>query len=122
MVRSKENLLGAYAFLVGVVLAVIFGLFNNSLELAGGLFYSALVFIGLIVGFMNTSDRDSMTFLMASLSLVIVGSLGMEPLKYIALNNYVVTVLRNVLGSLLLLFVPATIVVALKSVFAMAKI
>ncbi|MFH0808485.1 MAG: hypothetical protein V1888_02615 [archaeon] len=122
MVRSKENLLGAYAFLVGVVLAVIFGLFNNSLEQAGGLFYSALVFIGLIVGFMNTSDRDSMTFLVASLSLVIVGSLGMEPLKYIALNNYVVTVLRNVLGSLLLLFVPATIVVALKSVFAMAKI
>ena len=122
MVRSKENLLGAYAFLVGVVLAVIFGLFNNSLELAGGLFYSALVFIGLIVGFMNTSDRDSMTFLMASLSLVIVGSLGMEPLKYIALNNYVVTVLRNVLGSLLLLFVPATIVVALKTVFSMAKI
>jgi len=122
MVRSKENLLGAYAFLVGVVLAVIFGLFNEPLEQAGGLFYSALVLIGLIVGFMNTSDRDSMTFLLASLSLVIVGSLGMEPLKYIALNNYVVTVLRNVLGSLLLLFVPATIVVALKSVFAMAKI
>ncbi|MBT6690128.1 hypothetical protein HN903_03825 [archaeon] len=122
MVKSKENLVGAYAFLIGVVLAVIFGLFNESLESAGGLFYSTLVLIGLIVGVMNTSDRDSMTFLLASLSLVIVGSLGMEPLKYIATNNYVVSSLRNVLGSLLLLFVPATIVVALKSVFAMAKI
>jgi hypothetical protein len=122
MVKSKENLWGAYAFLVGVVLAVIFGLFNEPLELAGGLFYSALVLIGLIVGFMNTSDRDSMTFLIASLSLVIVGSLGMEPLRYIALDNYVVTSLRNVLGSLLVLFVPATIVVALKTVFSMAKI
>jgi len=122
MVRSKENLWGAYAFLIGVVLAVMFGLFNESLEQAGGLFYSALVLIGLIVGFMNTSDRDSMTFLIASLSLVIVGSLGMEPLKYIALDNYVVTSLRNVLGSLLVLFVPATIVVALKTVFSMAKI
>ena len=122
MVRSKENLWGAYAFLIGVVLAVIFGLFNEPLESAGGLFYSALVFIGLVVGFMNTSDRDSMAFLIASLSLVIVGSLGMEPLKYIALNNYVVTSLRNVLGSLLLMFVPATIVVALKTVFSMAKI
>lgn len=122
MVRSKENLLGAYAFLIGVVLAVIFGLFNEPLEQADGMFYSTLVVIGLIVGFMNTGDRDSNTFLLASLSLVIVGALGMEPLKYIALNNYVVDSLRNVLGSLLLLFVPATIIVALKTVFAMAKI
>ena len=122
MVKSKENLLGAYAFLIGVVLAVIFGLFNKSLEQAGGLFYSTLVFIGIIVGFMNAGDRDSNTFLMASLSLVIVGALGMEPLKYIALDNYVVTSLRKVLGSLLVLFVPATIIVALKTVFAMAKI
>lgn len=122
MVKSKENLLGAYAFLVGVVLAVVFGLFNKSLEQAGGLFYSALVLIGLVVGFMNVGDKDSKTFLVASLSLVIVAALGAEPLKYIALNNYFVTSLRNVLGSLLVLFVPATIIVALKTVFAMAKI
>jgi hypothetical protein len=122
MVRSKENLYGAYAFLIGVVLAVIFGLFNKSLEQAGGMFYSTLVIIGVIVGFMNAGDKDSITFLMASVSLVIVGSLGMEPLTYIALDNLVVTSLRNVLGSLLVLFVPATIIVALKTVFSMAKI
>jgi len=122
MVRSKENLWGAYAFLVGVVLAVILGLFNESLESAGGLFYSALVLIGLIVGFMHTEDKSSQTFLVASLSIVIVGALGVEALKYIALDNYVVASLRNVLGSLSLLFIPATIVVALKTVFSMAKI
>ena len=122
MVKSKENLLGAYAFLIGVVLAVIFGMFNEPLDQAGGMFYTVLILIGLIVGFMNTSDRDSQTFLLASVSLVIVGALGMEPLKYIATNNYAVDSLRNVLGSLLLLFVPATIVVALKTVFSMAKI
>ena len=122
MVKSRENLLGAYAFLIGVVLAVILGLFNKSLDSGDGVFYSALVLIGLIVGFMNVGDKDSRTFLLASLSLVIVGALGMEPLKYVALNNYVVTSLRNVLGSLLVLFVPATIVVALKTVFSMAKI
>ena len=122
MVRSKENLLGAYAFLVGVVLAVVIGLFNKPLELASGMFYSVLVLIGLLVGFINVGGKDSNTFLLASLSLVIVGALGMEPLKYIALNNYVVDSLRNVLGSLLVLFVPATIIVALKTVFAMAKI
>jgi hypothetical protein len=122
MVRARENLLGAYAFLVGVVLAVIFGMFNGALEEADGLFYSVLVLIGLVVGFMNTSERDMQAFLMASVSLVIVGGLGIEPLKYIAIGNFVVDTLRNVLESLLLMFVSATIVVALKSVFAMAKI
>jgi hypothetical protein len=122
MVKSRENLLGAYAFLVGVILAVGFGLFNESLESAGGMFYSALVIIGLIVGFMNVGDKNSSIFLMASVSLVVVGALGAEPLKYIALDNYVVTSLRNVLGSLLVLFVPATIVVALKTVFSVSKI
>lgn len=122
MVRSKENLIGAYAFLIGVVLAVILGLFNESLESAGGLFYSALVLIGLIVGSMNIDDKSSQTFLLAGLSIVIVGALGVEALKYIPLDNYVVASLRNVLGSLSLLFIPATIVVALKTVFSMAKI
>jgi len=121
MVKSKENLLGAYAFLVGVVLAIIFGLFNKPLEQATGMFYTVLILIGLIVGFMNVGDKDSPTFLLASLSIVIVGALGLEPLKYIA-NNFVVETLRNVLGSLLVLFVPATIIVSLKSVFAIAKI
>ena len=59
---------------------------------------------------------------MASISLVIVGALGDDPLIFIAKNNYVVGVLRNILVSLLVMFVPATIIVALKTVFAMAKI
>jgi hypothetical protein len=122
MVKSRENLVGAYAFLVGVILAVVFGLFNDRLSGMSESFYSVLVLIGLIVGFMNTSERDMQSFLLASVSLVIVGGLGIEPLKYIALGNFVVDMLRNVLESLLLMFVSATIVVALKSVFAMAKI
>ena len=122
MVKSRENLWGAYAFLVGVVLAVMMGLFSESLASAGGLFYSALVLIGLAVGFMNTSGKNSQTFLLASLSIVLVGSLGVDSLKYIPTSNYAVSALRNVLGSLSLLFVPATIVVALKTVFSMAKI
>jgi len=97
-------------------------LFNESLESAGGVFYTALVLIGLIVGFMNVSDKNSGTFLFASLALVIVGALGTDPLIYIAKDNFVVTALRNVLVSLMVLFIPATIIVALKTVFAMAKV
>jgi hypothetical protein len=122
MVRSRENLVAAYAFLVGVVLAIIFGLFQKSLESASGIFYSALIVIGLIVGFANVGDKNPNTFLIASLALVIVGALGNDPLIYVNQNNFVVTALRNVLISLLVLFVPATIIVALKTIFAYAKI
>jgi hypothetical protein len=122
MVKSRENLVAAYAFLVGVVLAIIFGLFQKSLESASGIFYSALIVIGLIVGFANVGDKNPNTFLIASLTLVIVGALGNDPLIYVNQNNFVVTALRNVLISLLVLFVPATIIVALKTIFAYAKI
>lgn len=122
MVRSKENLIGAYAFLVGVVLAVAIGLWNEPLQSAGGWLYTVLVIMGLVVGFMNVGDKNAKTFLMASLALVIVGALGAEPLRYIALNNWTVEKLSNILTSLLVLFVPATIIVALKTVFSMAKI
>jgi len=122
MVKSRENLIGAYAFLIGVVLAIIFGFFNQSLEEASGFFYSTLVIIGLFVGYMNVSDKNSGTFLFASLAMVIVGSLGADPLKYVSAHNWVATSLGNILHSLLILFIPATIIVSLKTVFARAKV
>ena len=122
MVRSRENLWGAYAFLIGVVLAVVFGFLTDSPEKAGGEFYTILVLIGIVVGFANSGDKTSTTFLLASISLVVVGALGNEPLIFLAHNNFVVNALRNILFSLMVLFIPATIVVALKTVFAQAKI
>ncbi|MCH7850958.1 MAG: hypothetical protein IH845_04925 [Nanoarchaeota archaeon] len=122
MVKSRENLWGAYAFLIGVVLAVVFGFFTDSPEKANSWFYALLVVIGIVVGFANSGDRSSGTFLMASLSLVIVGALGNEPLIFLSHSNLVVNSLRNILFSLMVLFIPATIVVALKTVFAQARI
>jgi hypothetical protein len=122
MVRSKENLVGAYVFLVGVILAVVFGLLTDSPEQASGTYYSILVVLGIVVGYANSGDKNSSTFLIASLSLVIVGALGQDPLTYVSNNNYVVNSLRNILISLMVLFIPATIIVSLKTVFAMAKV
>ena len=122
MVRSRENLVGAYAFSIGVILAVILGIFNQSLEYANGLFYSVLILIGLIVGYVSVTDKNSGTFLLASLAIVIVGGVGTEPLLFVAKQNWIVNLLRNVLATLMVLFVPATIIAALKTVFAIAKV
>lgn len=123
MVKSKENLIGAYAFLVGVILAVLVGILQQSLNVAktSSMPYAILVILGIFVGFFNLSDKDSFTFLVASLSLVIVSGFGQTALIYVA-TVPILSSLSAVLSALMVMFVPATIIVALKTVFSIAKI
>jgi len=123
MVKSKENLMGAYAFLAGVILAVALGLFQGVLGTGGNFAYLILVILGVVVGSLNIGDKDSNTFLLASLALVIVAALGNDTLQFISnLSPAIIPYLINVLRALLVLFIPATILVALKTVFSIAKI
>src|SRR3989338_6315451 len=113
MVKSRENLIGAYAFLIGVIFAIAMGLFQKMLGIDySNAPYAFLVILGIIVGFLNVGDRDSMTFLIASLSLVIVSGFGQSALVYVS-NVPILSSLTTILAALLVLFVPATIIVAL---------
>jgi hypothetical protein len=123
MVKSRENLIGAYAFLAGVVLAVLLGIFGGGPRTsAGSVLYMVLAILGLLIGFLNAGDKDTNTFLLASVSLVIVGGLGNNTLIFISNLSPVLGILSNVTSALLVLFIPATIIVALKTVFAIAKV
>lgn len=123
MVKSKENLIGAYAFLIGVILAVLMGILQQSLDIAktSSIPYALLVVLGILVGFFNFSDRDSFTFLVASLSLVIVSGFGQTALIYVS-TVPILSSLSAVLSALMVMFVPATIIVALKTVFSISNI
>jgi hypothetical protein len=112
MPKVKGNLIGAWAFLIGVILAVVLGLLGQ--DVVTGIWAIILVVLGLIVGLLNIGSTESKNFLFAGTALVIVGALGGQTLMG-------VSYLGNVLQALVILFVPATIVVALKSVFAIAK-
>ena len=118
MAQAKEKMIGAWGFLVGIVLAVIIGLFSFQ----GSWAYILLVLLGLMIGFLNVGDKDSMTFLLASLALVIVSGMGNNTLIFISNLSPVLESLSDVLSSLLVLFVPATVIVALKTVFSIARI
>jgi len=122
MVKSKDNLVGAYAFLVGVIFAVIMGLSQKLFDITySNTPYAFLVILGIVIGFLNVGDRDSMTFLIASLSLVIVSGFGQSALIYVS-NIPFLSSLTAILAALLVMFVPATIIVALKVVFNLAKV
>ena len=125
--RSKENTIGAWAFLVGVVLAVIIGLSTTLVSIPVLTSYSAqiyaiLVILGIVVGFMNVAGRDSQTFLMAGTVLVIVSRFGMDGVTGSLIGIGVGDAVSAVFGALLALFAPATIIVALKTVFSIAKV
>lgn len=120
VIRSRENLIGAWAFLVGIVLAIGVGAIAQ--ESINPLILGVLAILGVIVGF-TVAEQDSQTFLFASVSLVIVSFAGIQGLVLSAavLGIEIGRLISSTLGTLLVLFVPAAIIVALKTVFSIAK-
>jgi len=120
-IRARENLIGAWAFLMGLILAISVGLFAG--RIISPLILVILAVLGIIVGFF-VAEKDSQTFLLASVSLVIVSYMGISGLVLgTAISGIdVAKLISSVLQTLLALFVPATIVVVIKTVFSIARI
>ena len=118
MVKKTTKSLGAWAFLIGVVLAIVLGLFSSKLGPdAVSAIVGLLVIGGIIIGLFNISSKETSKFLLASLSLVIVSFLGYNALSALDSITYIGPMLGDILNYLLILFVPTTIIVALKSLF-----
>lgn len=111
MAKAKSmDLVGRWAFLIGVILAVILG----ALGPVSGTWAIILVIIGIIVGLLNIADKEVMPFLMSGVVLIIASALGsnvMADVPYVG----------SILDALLAIFVPATVIVAIKNVFSLAK-
>ncbi|MFH1365713.1 MAG: hypothetical protein ABIH28_03960 [archaeon] len=128
-IQSKENNISAWVFLIGVVLAIVIGIGTSSLlpfeELRAYSkpIYALLVFFGLLVGFFtHASRRDSQTFLIAGTVIVLVSRFGMESVTSSLIGIGLGDIVASTFGALLVLFVPATIVVAIKTVFSISNI
>jgi len=106
----KGNLIGSWAFLIGVILAVAFG-FMGTLS---GTISKVLLVIGLIVGLLNVASKEAKAFLMSGAILIIVSALGRDVMSTIP-------TVGRILDALLLIFVPATVIVAIRNVFGLAR-
>ena len=132
VIRAKENSIGAWAFLIGVILAIILGLstmlFKSDIPKLvsySSAIYAILVILGLVVGFsIKVSGKDAQTFLITGTILVVVSKFGMDSvtgsLSLIGIG--IGELVSSTFGALLVLFVPATIVVAIKTVFGIANV
>jgi hypothetical protein len=112
---------GKYAYLIGVIAALIVGVLASYIPASAvGWLTSLIVIAGLIVGFMNVGAKEVKDFLLVSTVLVIVAGLGGASA---ALGGvmYIGGFLAGVFTQLLAFVVPATVVVSLKAILELAK-
>ncbi|MDO8655628.1 MAG: hypothetical protein Q7K45_00170 [Nanoarchaeota archaeon] len=113
---GRSALLGSWSFLIGLILAVIMGLGY------GGVYADTLVWVifllGVVVGLLNITHDEANAFLMSGTVLVLVSYAGASAIADVSLVSYSMS---NLLRGILTMFVPATMIVALKSVFQLAR-
>jgi hypothetical protein len=116
-----DNRVGAYSFMVGVIIAVILGLFSAYITgPVSAILVSLLVIAGLVVGFVNVTGKETKEFLTVGTILAIVAYVGGSAnLGMIAYNigPYLVAMFNYVM----VFVVPAIIVVGLKDIVRIAK-
>ena len=102
---------GHYAFIVGILLALAVAL----IEMPENVAVSVLVILGLIVGLLNVTAKETMEFLIAALVLMVTASTTALILG--SLHTILIAMWRNVMT-----FIgPAAIVVAIKTILVLAE-
>lgn len=98
--------LGHYAFLLGILLAIIAAFV--SIPYLGLM----LIILGVVIGLVNITAKETTEFLIATIALVIAGiaSSGIATIPFVGI--YIAQILANIVA----LVVPAAIIVALKAI------
>jgi hypothetical protein len=110
----KMTKIGKYAFMVGILLAIILGLVPMAENIRG---YAILVLVvlGLIVGLLNVTAKETTEFLVAAIALIAAGNANLTSIP--AIGIYV----QYILTFIVVFVAPAALVVALRAVQALAK-
>jgi hypothetical protein len=108
-----DKRIGHYAFIVGVIIAIIAGLFPTAIASTALL----LVILGIVVGFLNITAAETDEFLISTIALMVAGGAGLAAITWANLGIY----LESIIGNITIFVAPAAIVVALKAIFSLAE-
>ena len=116
-----EKKIGQYSFIGGVIIAVVLGLVPGS-ALGGATPWlaSLLVVLGLIVGFLNVTGKETKEFMLVATVLVIAAFVakGSETLGGV---EFIGPYLGGIFTQIIAFVVPATIVVGLKDIWSLGQ-
>jgi hypothetical protein len=114
----KVQSVGSWAFIAGVILAIILGIFGQMVATYKGYIVTILVVIGLIVGFINIGDKETANFLIAAIALLAANTAT----QWTSLDivGTISTYIAGILGGIAIFVAPAAVLVALKAIYDMA--
>ena len=108
--------LGEWSFIGGIIITIVVSLFKVS-DTIGGWLLLLLVELGLIVGLLNVTEKETTPFLVAAAALLITGTTGGSLAIIPVIGGY----LQNIVQNIAVFVTPAAIVVALKAIQSLAK-
>jgi len=103
--------LGSWSFIIGLAIAILVGLFTE----ASGIIVTVLVILGVIVGFLNVTDKEVSNFLIASVALMLAGGAKLDMIPVVG------GILVRVLANVVVFVAPAAIIVAIKAIYELAS-
>ena len=117
-----EKQIGNYSFIIGVIIAVVLGLAAPALGTATAWLWSVLIVLGLVVGFLNISGKETKEFLWVTVALVVVSYAGGAQIDKWQNVQFIGPYLSGIFNSILAFVIPASVIVALKDAWDLAKV
>ena len=109
----------AYAFTVGIIIAVVLGLIAARLSPSVvAVLTSLLILAGIIVGFFNITGAEQRDYILFATALVIVTSLSRGSLGTLQIIG---PYLESVLGAMMAFILPSVIIVGIRAIIGLAK-
>mgnify|MGYP006289226259 CR=1 FL=1 len=115
-----DKKIGHYSFIVGVIIAIILGLALPLSDQITAVLTTVLVILGLVVGFLNVSGKETTEFLTVATILVIISYAGGAS-GNLSSVQMIGTYLKGIFNAVMALVVPAAVVVALKDVWRLGQ-
>ena len=106
------GLIGFWAFIVGLAIAVIAGLAFPG----NAIVTLVLVILGIVIGFLNITHKETQALLLAAIALIVVGN-AFAPLKFLGIDTYI----AGILAYITVLVAPAAVIAAIKTLWAIGK-
>ena len=113
--------LGQWAFIIGVVLAMVIGLFSAKIAASTlGTLTLVLVLLGLVAGFLNVTEKETTPFLVAAAALMLTAT-SVGALQSIDLGVNLGDYLAGVVTQIGVFVAPAAVIVSLKAIYSLAR-
>jgi uncharacterized membrane protein YccC len=116
MAKEGMSKLGAWAFIVGLILAIVIALISGTQPPAWGLV--TLAVLGIVVGLLNITEKEVQMFLIATIGFLIGLQVLGNVIDQLFLGWKAVSIFLYLIG---VFIAPAAVIVSIKALFSIAQ-